>query len=846
MADMRSVPPPAADAPTRPADGEAVSASTSGADTVPAPDTAGDSPARPSPSTLVGTVPGPTAAAPAPGSVHVPQQIGAYRLVRVLGSGGMGQVWLAERSDGVYRQQVAIKVMASALGDPDAIARAAAERQFLATLEHPGITRLIDGGATPAGQPYVVMEYVPGLPIDRYCRQRQLEVSSRVRLLIRVMDAVAAAHRALVVHRDLKPANIFVTETGDVKLLDFGIAKALGSDLPGSLQTQPGLSPMTPAYASPEQLFGKPITTSTDVYALGVVLHELLTGVLPHASTHNLAQLAREVSRGTLRALGSRVDGAALGIEASQQRRWRQLLRGDLDRIVATALQLDPAQRYASVGDFAADLQRWLAHEPVLARAGGGLYRLRKWLRRHRVAAASGATVAVLLAGLVWGLFREREQARTERDNSRALLTVVTRMVDVATTGLHPDQPITPRDVIADTEARLSAGEFDRQPLVKADLLRILATTYRGISDQQRSFALAEQRLVLLQQTPGASAEALADAQSQVAFGEFMRGDLAAARPRIESAVTALEAMGPDRPAGVLLTAHLVQSYVANAESRRADAVHALRRAVALEPDLPSTEHHDLATAHGLLIAALGHSGRLEAAKQQGEASLAWCSAHLPADSRSMAFVTAQLANVLGLLGEFEAAERGFREAETIFRTKVGENFLWRADFLRLQADSRLRAALARAESPPDLREAEATAREADRIYRATIGERYVYYPQMLRTLGLLDCLNPDPARQRAGIAQLHRAVTEEAKQVPQNGLWLGLAEAAYAQCALHLQRRRAPTSPDRDALPLDPQATAARAVDRLRSAVGSSDVRFREADAVLRAWQAGVPLSRE
>jgi tetratricopeptide (TPR) repeat protein len=804
---------------------------------------AGASGLPPPPSGLASTLPAP-ADPPSSGSAswnaHIPQQIGAYRLLRALGSGGMGQVWLAERSDGVYRQQVAIKVMASALGDPDAIARAAAERQFLATLEHPGITRLIDGGATPAGQPYVVMEYVPGVPIDVYCRHRHLDIVARVRLLIRVMDAVAAAHRALVVHRDLKPANIYVTEAGEVKLLDFGIAKALGSAAAGRLETQPGLSPMTPAYASPEQLLGKPITTATDVYALGVVLHELLTGVLPYAATHNLAQLVSEVSHGTLRAVSTRVDVAALGIEASQRRRWQQLLRGDLDRIVATALQLDPAQRYASVGDFAADLQRWLAHEPVLARAGGGLYRLRKWLRRHRLAAVSGATVAMLLVGLVWGLFREREQARTERDSSRALLTVVTRMVDVATTGINPGQPITPRDVIADTEARLLAGEFDRQPLVKADLLRILATTYRGISDQQRSFALAEQRLTLLEQTPGAPLDALADAHSQVAFGEFMRGDLGAARPRIEEAVAALERLGRERPAGVLLTAYLVQSYVANAESRREDAVRALRRAVALEPELPATEYTDLATAHGLLIATLGHAGRLQEADRQGAASLAWCAAHLPADSSSVAFVTAQHANVLGLLGEFAAAERGFSKAEVIFRTKVGENFLWRADFLRLQADSRLRAALARDDRSAGLREAEAAAREANRIYRATIGEGYVYYPQMRRTLGMLACLGSDPAQQDEGLIQLQRAIADEAQKTPQNALWLGLAEAAYAQCALHLAQTRSASVPTD--LPLDPRATAESAVARLRAAVGSGDVRFLEAASVLQAWQGHHP----
>ncbi|HJT98365.1 MAG TPA: serine/threonine-protein kinase, partial [Rhodanobacteraceae bacterium] len=311
------------------------------------------------------------------------RELGPYRLVAPIGAGGMGQVWLGERRDGAYEQKVAIKVLASLLGDPEALRRAEAERQFLAWLDHPHIARVLDGGTTPEGQPYVVMEYVDGKRIDLWCRDAQLDPAARVRVFMQVLEAVDAAHRALIIHRDIKPANVLVTADGVVKLLDFGIAKSLDGRIGGSA-TRTGLAPMTPEYASPEQLLGRPLTTGSDVYALGLLLYELVSGSVANAAQgRTVADLARAISLGSPTRPSQRIDAEELGIEPRSAGDWRRRLAGDLDRVILKALAPEAERRYASARAFADDLSRWLENRPVQARGGGVGYRVGKFVRRN-------------------------------------------------------------------------------------------------------------------------------------------------------------------------------------------------------------------------------------------------------------------------------------------------------------------------------------------------------------------------------------------------------------------------------------------------------------------------------
>ena len=335
------------------------------------------------------------------------QKIGAYTLVSPIGQGGMGSVWLAERSDGRFDRQAAVKFVSIALAGRSTEERFKREGSILGRLTHPHIAELLDAGISSDGQPYLILEYVDGTTIDQYCDQHKLHLEARVRLFLDVLAAVAHAHANLIVHRDIKPPNVLVTTSGEVKLLDFGIAKLLegeGQTGVATLLTHEGGSALTPEYAAPEQLTGRPVTTATDVYALGVLLYVLLSGRHPAGSgQHSPAELVKavldleppRVSDATT-ADNSKLIAERRGATPDKLRRE---LRGDLDTIVGKALKKDPQERYASVTGFAGDLQRYLKQEPISARPDTLAYHTAKFLRRNRTIVALTATAIVLVIG---------------------------------------------------------------------------------------------------------------------------------------------------------------------------------------------------------------------------------------------------------------------------------------------------------------------------------------------------------------------------------------------------------------------------------------------------------------
>lgn len=348
----------------------------------------------------------------------VGRQLGAYKLVRRVGQGGMAAVFLAVRADDEYRKQVAVKLVQPGLDSRDLLNRFRNERQTLAGLDHPNIVRLLDGGSTPEGLPFLVMDYVEGSPIDEYCDQHKLTVDDRLHLFGKVCEAVRYAHQKLVIHRDLKPSNILVARDGTPKLLDFGIAKVLNPVSPGQrlLVTQTGTRCMTPAYASPEQMRGKSVTPATDIYSLGVVLYELMTGHRPYRLTqHTPAEMEHAICEQepeTPSTVISRVetdtssDGRPITTtpeSVSQTRegqpdKLRRRLRGDLDNIVLKALQKEPQRRYESLEAFSQDIGRHLQHLPVKARPSTLLYRASKFVQRHRVEVSASVVALLVLA----------------------------------------------------------------------------------------------------------------------------------------------------------------------------------------------------------------------------------------------------------------------------------------------------------------------------------------------------------------------------------------------------------------------------------------------------------------
>ncbi|MEM9593376.1 MAG: serine/threonine-protein kinase [Acidobacteriota bacterium] len=426
------------------------------------------------------------------------ESLGPFRLLEVLGEGGMGTVYLGERADGVFRQRVAIKVVKQGLFGRWVERRFERERQILAQLEHPAIARLIDGGTTPDGSPYLVMELVDGEPIDRYCDGNRLSVSQRLDLFREVCSGVLAAHRNLVVHRDLKPSNILVDTEGRPKLLDFGISKLLENDeaSAGTAVTLLGQRLLTPEYASPEQVRDEPITTAVDVYALGLLLHRLLTGdrpyPLPTTRGEELRRAICDVPAERPSATVARLAADSRSRTESLARdrgtvpgRLRRLLVGDLDHIVSKALRKEPGERYDSVESLSADVARHQEGQPVEARRGDFRYRAGRFLRRNRTAVGAAAAVVLALSlGLV-GQAREAERANREAEranlkarDSAAIADFLTELFDASDPMLTRDEA-TARELLDRGVERIQVELVD-QPLTRAHVMRTLGRVYHN------------------------------------------------------------------------------------------------------------------------------------------------------------------------------------------------------------------------------------------------------------------------------------------------------------------------------------------------------------------------------
>lgn len=442
--------------------------------------------------------------------------VGAFRLVEEIGRGGMGTVWRAERVEGGFEQVVAIKLIRPGWDAAEMIRRFRAERQILAHLSHPNIAHLIDGGITDDERPWLALEYVDGIDLRSYCDQHKLDIEQRLKLFMTVCDAVSHAHAHLIVHRDLKPSNLLVTRSGEIKLLDFGIAKLVdGGAIHASIQRV-----FTPEYAAPEQVRGDVITTSVDVYALGLLLYELLTGRRPYnirnstPAAYERAILDQEPTRPSLAFeevddVGD-IDARAARLELSPQQMRREL-RGDIDAIILKALRKQPEQRYASVADFADDIRNHLAKRPVIARRGGWRYRATRFLRRHALAAILGSfAVAALVAGLGMALWQakearvQRDLARSEGDKSRQTVQFLLDIFRSADPAATKGEKITAEELLNSGAERAEYFKF-KDPAVHFDLLTAMGEAYIGIGASRKALPLFERALEVQEsQLPGA------------------------------------------------------------------------------------------------------------------------------------------------------------------------------------------------------------------------------------------------------------------------------------------------------------------------------------------------------
>ncbi len=438
------------------------------------------------------------------------RRIGPYRLLRELGRGGMGVVYLAERAEGGFEQRAVIKLIKRGMDSDAILQRFLRERQILAGLEHVNVARLFDGGVTDDGQPYFAMEYIDGEPLTAYCEERALSVEQRLRLFEDGCRAVQHAHGKLVVHRDLKPSNMLVTSEGELKLLDFGIAKLLGEEDDATALTQAGMRVLTLDYAAPEQVRGEPVTTAADVYALGVVLYELLTGRRPYdAERRSRVDVARAVCE---------VEPRPPSLAVASQPRLAKRLRGNLDTIVLKALAKEPSRRYASAEALAEDVRRHRAGHPVQARRETMAYVSAKFVRRHRVsvAAASVATLFLLLGlvGTTWQAAvasEERDRARLEAERAETVKEFLVGLFKASDPVESKGETITARELLDRGTDRIE-NELAGHDALQAELFETVAHISYSIGLYDRVRTLGERSVEHTRRAYGADHPQVAEA----------------------------------------------------------------------------------------------------------------------------------------------------------------------------------------------------------------------------------------------------------------------------------------------------------------------------------------------
>jgi len=598
----------------------------------------------------------------------VGQAFGAYTLVRPLGTGGMGSVWLARRNDGNFEGTAAVKLLSTALLGAAGASRFRREGTILARLKHPHIAQLIDAGVSMAGQPYLVLEYVEGEPIDRWCDDRALDVQSRVRLFLDVLAAVAHAHSNLVVHRDLKPSNVMVSKEGRVKLLDFGIAKLLAGDGDGDgaptwLTREAGRA-FTPAFAAPEQVMGESVTTATDVYALGALLYLLLTGRHPAGKTGTSPA-------GLLRAiLETEPDRLSDGVH---DQRLRRELRGDLEIIAAKALKKRPEERYASVSALAEDLRRYLAEEPILARPDSLAYRTRKFARRNARSLAAAAVAVFALAAVVafYGtrLAGERDRVRLEARKAAQVSDFLTGLLTNADPYEADHHEPTVRSLLDAGAARVRK-DLASQPELQREMLTLLGRIYERRGAYDLALPLLDQAVAIGRRTLGPSPE-LAQSLNDLGVALKQKADLDAARATLEEALAMRrQVLGEDHPDVAVTHSELGrvlfdQGHLDEAEARYRSALAIRRKALGPADHETATSMSDL----GLLLRRKGDRAGAETLLRETLAVTRKSSGPRHPDT---ATALANLALTVNERGDHAAAEAMFREALGISTAILG------------------------------------------------------------------------------------------------------------------------------------------------------------------------------
>ncbi len=683
-------------------------------------------------------------------------RIGPYRILSEIGEGGMGAVYLAVRDDDAFRKQVAIKLLLPGARSVGLVRRFRSERQILATLEHPNVARLLDGGATPDGRPYLVMEYVDGLPVDEYCDAHRLSVRRRLEIFGQVCAAVHYAHQNLVVHRDVKPSNILVTAEGVPCLLDFGIAKLIE---PGAFPytveaTRTGQRPMTPSYASPEQVRGEAVTTASDVYSLGVLLYQLLTGRLPYRlrglSPVEIDRIlsAAEPSRPSTAVGqteerihedgGSRVLTPELVAEqrGTRPQQLRRRLAGDLDHIVARALRKEPAARYGSVDQLVQDLDRHRDGLPVLARQGSFGYAVGKFLRRNRLAAGAAALIFFLLAVFAGAMAHQAAQTARQRDRAEQVTKFLIDLFEIVDPGSARGNSIKARELL-DRGAERVERELGDQGEVQANLRQAIGSVYLNLGLHDEAGELLEAALAERLRRLDESHPDVARSLDTLARLYRYQGRYDEAEPLLRRALAGREqALGAEDPEVAKLLRHL--AILVRIQGRFEEAEELGRRALGIFERALGGDHVEVAEGSRVLAGVLASRGDNRQAEDFLHKALAIYE-RTYGDDHVVTGTTHQNFGVLyWAKGDVEKAEFHHGRAAVIYERLLGPN--------HAKVAAGVNGLGVAAKLQGRYREAEAHHRRALAIYEGAIGDHHADIGNSLFELGHVILLQQRPA----------------------------------------------------------------------------------------------------
>ena len=593
-----------------------------------------------------------------PDAPNAARTIGRYELDRHLGSGGMSEVWLAHRADDSLQQTVAVKLLHPFLGR-EAEQRFVRERNVLAALQHDGIARILDAGIATGDPAYLVLEYVDGTSITDYCRENALGLTQVLQLFQQICDAVEFAHRQLVVHRDIKPSNVLVTADGKVKLLDFGIAKLIDDSQDRAL-TRSGVFPMTPEYAAPEQIRGDAISTATDVYALGGLLYEMLTGKRPFDTSGMTPLDAAKLVFDT--------DPERPSTQA-EERSWQAALRGDLDAIILKSLQVLPGQRYGSVAEFSADIHRFLSGLPVNARPAGPVYRFAKFLKRNRTPLLIGTVVVVAIVASLANMMiqREREKIQIARFNSAG--TALFGLFELIDPELTPGKQLSPTSMLDYFSEQLSA--IDIGPQAKVDLLRVLGVMYNRLGEYDRGESLLREAVETAQRTLDPSNSTIGQTMSSLGHYLSRQGSLAQAEEYQRDALMVLTRTG-DTGHWILRTKYELAKTLA-LQGRHQEALALHKESVDGYPDLqrtdprPSTPREFIEAQNGLARMYIAMSTPHQALPVL-QSAVENAATHLESNHPELGRALEGIADVNLASGNADTAREALTRALSIFR----------------------------------------------------------------------------------------------------------------------------------------------------------------------------------